>query len=446
MGTGVDRSSQEWPLVPGTRWRYVVLLGFCLAAATAYIPRNSISAAESSIRKELSLTKKQTRWIIIGFFITYAGMQIPTGQLGHAWGTRRSLMGFAGLGSLGVAGFALSPTMGALVGSRMLMGTAQAGYFPCITGSVGRWFPKRQQAFASGWIGSSMSIGGAVGVALTGLLLQEWSWRWVFLLYTFPGLLWAVWFWRIFRDRPQDHPRVNAGERELICGPELDSDRPLPVRDNRVSTRTVWLNIICNRSMWGICGQQFCRGAGYMFYASWFATYLQESRGVSISRSAVLNSLPLILSVFGCLIGGWVSDKVLQVTGSLAWARRGLSVVSMLSCAALIAIAFFVEDATLAVVLISCGAFCASFAGPCAYTATIDMGGAHVAQVFSTMNMAGNVGAVAFPFIVPELIEWSGNWDLVLFLFCGLYVAAAVCWLAVRPQQLVVRDPRVEGG
>ena len=104
MGTGVDRSSQEWPLVPGTRWRYVVLLGFCLAAATAYIPRNSISAAESSIRKELSLTKKQTRWIIIGFFITYAGMQIPTGQLGHAWGTRRSLMGFAGLGSLGVGG------------------------------------------------------------------------------------------------------------------------------------------------------------------------------------------------------------------------------------------------------------------------------------------------------------------------------------------------------
>ncbi|MEO1994958.1 MAG: hypothetical protein ABGZ17_06750, partial [Planctomycetaceae bacterium] len=101
---------------PATRWRYVILLAFCLAAATAYIPRNSISAAESSIRAELQLTKKQTRWIIIGFFMTYAGMQIPTGQLGHVWGTRRALAGFAGLGSLGVVGFAVSPSLSALIG------------------------------------------------------------------------------------------------------------------------------------------------------------------------------------------------------------------------------------------------------------------------------------------------------------------------------------------
>ncbi|MEO1998872.1 MAG: MFS transporter, partial [Planctomycetaceae bacterium] len=217
-----------------------------------------------------------------------------------------------------------------------------------------------------------------------------------------------------------------------------------PLQEASISTKRVWRDIVSSGSMWGLCGQQFCRGAGYMFYASWFATYLQESHGVSIGRSGVLNSLPLLASVVGCVVGGWVSDKVLQVTGSLAWARRGLSVLSMLSCAALILIAFFIGNADLAVVIISCGAFCAAFAGPCAYTATIDMGGAHVAQVFSTMNMAGNVGAVAFPFIVPELIEASGNWDQVLFLFCGLYVAAAVCWLAVRPQQVVVGAKRVE--
>ena len=69
------------------------------------------------------------------------------------------------------------------------------------------------------------------------------------------------------------------------------------------------------------------------------------------------------------------------------------------------------------------GAFCAAFAGPCAYSATIDMGGRHVTMVFSLMNMAGNLGAVAFPILVPYLLNedpdvaGSGNWDLVLFTF-----------------------------
>ena len=77
-----------------------------------------------------------------------------------------------------------------------------------------------------------------------------------------------------------------------------------------------------------------------------------------------------------------------------------------------------------------------------AYSATIDMGGRHTAMVFSVMNMAGNVGAVVFPMAVPWLLILSGeeNWDLVLFTFAAIYVAAAVCWLAVDPGDRI--DPQ----
>jgi hypothetical protein len=57
-------------------------------------------------------------------------------------------------------------------------------------------------------------------------------------------------------------------------------------------------------TLWFLCAQQFCRAAGYIFFASWFATYLQEARGVTILGSGWLTTLPLLADVTGCMFGG----------------------------------------------------------------------------------------------------------------------------------------------
>ena len=79
---------------------------------------------------------------------------------------------------------------------------------------------------------------------------------------------------------------------------------------------------------------------------------------------------------------------------------------SQLGCSLFVLLARPVGDAWSAVLLISAGSFCASMGGPCAYAITIDMGGRHVAPVFSTMNMAGNVGAMLFPLLIPWLVPY----------------------------------------
>jgi MFS family permease len=104
----------------------------------------------------------------------------------------------------------------------------------------------------------------------------------------------------------------------------------------------------------------------------------------------------------------------------------------MLACALLIVASYFIDNALAAVLVISVGSLCASVGGPVAYAITIDMGGPHVATVFSTMNMSGNVGAAAFPVVAGWIVKTSGAWDVVLFIFAGLYVVAAICWLPVR--------------
>ena len=68
------------------------------------------------------------------------------------------------------------------------------------------------------------------------------------------------------------------------------------------------------------------------------------------------------------------------------------------------------------------------FTAPAAYAVTMDMGGRHVATVFSMMNMAGNLGAFGLPLLVPPLVRAADGWDVVLFPVAGIYLAAALCW------------------
>lgn len=433
-------------LAQRTHYRYAVLTALCLAAALSYVARNSIGAAESSIREELALKKKDTRWIIIGFFATYALCQVPTGQIGHRWGSRRALPLFALLGAAATSWFALAGGLAGLLMSRLAMGTAQAGLFPCATNTMGHWFPAGQRAFASGLLASFMSIGGACGVALTGMLLGWFSWRVIFLAYSVPLALWAVWFHWMFRDHPSQHPRVNAEELALIQGETTlqtagTGDSSGSPDADRAVVRTVstpWLALLLSPPLWAICIQQFFRAAGYIFYASWFATFLQEARGVSIPSSGILTSLPLWATVVGAVCGGRLSDAIYARTGSRRLSRKWLAAASMALCALLIFVSYGVRDPQLAVLLISCGAFAAAVGGPCAYAITIDMGGDHVAPVFSLMNMTGNIGAVVFPFVVPEIVAATNSWNGVLFLFALLYVAAAAAWLFLNPQGTVL--------
>jgi ACS family glucarate transporter-like MFS transporter len=183
-----------------------------------------------------------------------------------------------------------------------------------------------------------------------------------------------------------------------------------------------------------------------MFFFSWFPTFLKETRGVSTAEAGLLTSLALWAVVLGSFAGGAVSDWVQRRTGSRRLSRRGLSVVTSLLFALFIVAAGRIEGALPAVLLMSAGAVWGAVASPCAYAITIDLGGRHVATVFSIMNMCGNLGAAAFPVVVPWLILRGGSWDAVLFVFAGIFVAAAFCWLMMDVDRPIAAAPQGERG
>ena len=407
-----------------SRTRYLVLGGLCAAASLAYFVRNGVGPAESTIRADLGLTKEESGLLISSFFWPYALCQIPAAMLAQRLGTRHALSLFAMLWSLATAGLALG-SLGIMTASRAFMGVAQAGLVPVGIAAMSRWFPKSSQASASGGFSGFMSVGSIVAAPLTAWLVITLGWRSMFVWYAVPGLLWAVWFAVWYRDRPSLHPSVNEAERALI----EEGETPVEATEKAA---VPWNVLLASPAMWFLCLQQFCRAAGYIFFASWFATYLQEARGVTILKSGWLTTLPLVADVTGCLFGGFLSDWILRRSGNRRLARQGLAVVALLLCAGLIATAWFVTNPVLAVLTISAGMFCAATANPVLAATVMNLGGPHVATVSATANMSGNLGAAAFPIVVPWLLANAGGWDAVLAGFASLYVIAAVFWFLIR--------------
>ncbi len=428
QAAGAESSSQP------TMVRHEVIGLLTLAAAIAYLTRNAVSVAESTIREDLGLTIRQSGWFMAAFFWSYAALQVPSGSVAHRRGTRFAMVAFACAWSVAAICIGVAPGLWLLVVAQLLMGAAQAGIFPSSCYAISHWTPLARRTLACGALAAGMQVGAITASLTTGALIDVMHWRWVFALFAVPGFLWAAGFFLRFRNHPVDDPKVNDEELAIIRVGRLLED----ISSNTISP-TPWRLIFRNPALWFLCGQQVCRAAGYMFFASWFPTFLQETRGVSVKESGYLQALVFAGTLAGSLFGGLLTDWIWQRTGNLRISRSGVGATFLFGCAVLILCAWFVESTFLAVLLLSVGSLLAAMAGPCASAASIDIGGNHVPQVYGIMNMTGNFAAAACPILIAELFEWTSNWTIVLLLFAAIYLVGAICWAMVDCRQQILK-------
>jgi MFS family permease len=410
--------------------RYRVLVLLCTSAAIAYIQRAALSVPASEIASDLEFADlaRDMGWIQSAWYFSYGLMQIPSGWLADRLGSRRALSIFSVVWSLATLLTAFVTDFVSLLVMWSLMGAAQAGAFPCAAKALGRIFPETERARATGLLASGMTLGGAIAPVMTAMVLESlmaWAdaWgieRWRLLLgaYAVPGILWTVVFLGLVSVRT-----LPAGSRDSVASVPVD-----------------WSRLLRSWPLALLCAQQFFRAAGMVFFMTWFPTFLQKTREVTLLGSGVLTTVAGIGGVVGSLTGGFFSDWLLLKTGNKRLSRQGIAVVGMGLCSLLIVASYFVSDIQQSIALITLGAFCATFGGVSGYTVAISFGGGQVATVFSTMNMFGNLGAALFPLTAGWLVAQTGNWNLILFLFASVMAIDALCWAFLNPQGTLFGD------
>jgi ACS family glucarate transporter-like MFS transporter len=423
-----------------TSVRHFVLAALLAITAVNYIQRNAIAPAATTIEENLGVSSRQLDLAAGAFFLAYTLLQVPSGWLAQRWGPRLTLSLYAAGWSLAMLWCGLASGFVELYLGRLAMGALQAGIFPCATLILQTWYPATQRGLSTALLNSFMLLGSAGGVMLAGQLLEPLGWRGVFLAYAVPGLVWSVWFLWWFRNSPADHPGVNQAERDLLpfnqSAPSFPSVEGKEVATQRART---WLLIVTSVPLILLCTQQCFRAAANRLFDSRLPTYLERERDQTKKQAATLSSYPQWAGIFGGVFGGALSDVILRRTGKRRLARNGLALLSLATSTAVYLAAWFVADVTLAVAVLSAGAFLFCFSSPCAYALCIDIGGKHLAVVFGLMNMVGNLGSTFFVSSVTTLVD-LGGWELALGVWLLLHVAAFVCWLFLDPN-VVIGEP-----
>lgn len=436
-GSPPDDSDHE-PAIPlnAAQWTVITLLG--LAAGSAYLTRHCIAVANTTIITELSLTEQQMGWVLGVFSGGYFLFQIPGGWLGNRFGTRKAYSLISVLWSLFTTWSSFAFSWTGLLASRAAFGAAQAGMVPISASIIADWFQENRRGICSAVVAACMSIGGVIAMKLTAELMEHYHWREIFRMYSLVGIAWAVAFWSFFRSRPQDHPwlpKDRSGDTESALE---DSAAPAAANhEDDVTTNIRWRKLLRNRTILAINAQAVFRAAGYWLFVTWFPAFLEYRFGMTSSDAGSLSTWPLVGVVVGTVLGGSAVDRLLTEKAGRRASRSGVAGLSLLVCAILTLAAAWSPTANGFVLMMSLGAVFSGAANPAAWAATMDVAGKHTAVVMGMMNMAGTIGGFAMPVILGYMIgdirESGGNWNHVVYLVAFIYLAGAVSWIFVDP-------------
>jgi MFS transporter, ACS family, glucarate transporter len=417
-----------------TTARYrVVALATALAMVT-YLDRTAIGTLAPAIRRDLGLTAVEMGWIFTAFQLAYGLFEIPTGRWADRVGTRSVLARIVIWWSVMTMATAAAFNYLVMLAVRFLFGAGEAGAWPCVARTFSQWIPQRERGRAQGifFCGAHLVAGLTPAFIVGGGLLGAWpgllsvmSWRGVFVTFGCVGIVWvAVWLsW--FRNDPSQHPSVSASELALIV-----ANRP---RDSVHGNGWIyWRTLIRSRSMIALSIMYIPNCMMFYFCITWLPSYLLERHHFNISGMALFAGLPLLVSMPGDLLGGWLTDRLCDGYG-LRVGRCGLGAAAYMMVGLSLIAAAMAPSPVLAAVLIAIATGLTMFTLGAAWGTVMDIGGNHVGVVGGTMNSVGNLVAMLNPLIVAYSVEWFASWDVPLYVMGALFLIGAGCWMLIDP-------------
>ena len=416
-------------------------MAFFLAIVT-YLDRVCISVATPFIRQDLGLSLVQMSTVFGAFTLAYSLFEVPSGWLGDVIGPRRVLTRIVLWWSAFtmLTGAAQGPR--SLVAIRFLFGAGEAGAFPNVVRSFSQWFPARERGLANGVLFLGSRLGGAITAPIALLLIQRWGWRATFVVFGAVGIVWAVAWYRSYRDRPSEHPDVDPEELAWIQQDRLretpNGQLPTPKEDP-----TPWRRLLTSPNLYAICAMYFTFGYGLYFYFTWLPTYLVQELGFSLTGGflAVVTggffaSLPFLLAGAANLAGGWCTDTLAR-THRLRTARVTLGFTSFSTCAVLILASILVPTPVAKALFLALALASADFALSACWAVCLDVAPDHAGVVTGFMNTFGNLGGLVGPIVVGLMVDRLGSWTLPLYVTAGVYFAGALAWLAIDPNRRI---------
>ena len=417
---------------PPLSWLILALL-FGTSVVT-YIDRVNISVTARQMMPAFGLTQQEMGWVFSSFVVGYALFQLPGGWLADRWGARRvltvALVWWSVCTGL-TAVAAASPladmlgTVGALAAVRFALGLGEGVALPSFNRAVANWMPPNARGLGIGIAIGGIGLGSAITPPVAAWVMVNWRWQTVFYLSSGLGVLMALLWWILARDRPEEHPWTKM------------SSRPTE-RSARQRPDTVFrLSLLGNPTVWWLVLSYTCLGYVAYVYLSWFYLYLVNVRGFDVLRGGLYASAPFLAILVGCPAGGWATDRLAGSYG-ITRGRMLAGMCGMAFAGVAIAAGAFAGSAVLAIASLSIGAGCLYFAVGAYWASTSDLSKTHAGALSGLMNTGANLGGALSPTLTPWLAAQFG-WPMALAAAGAVALVGAILWVKIDPAQSLDR-------
>ncbi len=396
-----------------------------------YLDRTNIGFAELQMSDDLGLSSTAYGLASGLFFIGYLFFEVPSNLALHRFGARRWIARIMLTWGIVASAMAFVPNATTLYALRVLLGVAEAGFFPGMILYLTYWFPRRERARFTAMFLAAIPLSSAVGSTMSGAIMEYLDgvlglegWRVMFLLEGLPAIALAFVTWFYLTDRPEQATWLSGRERGWLSR-EMEAEKSQterrfhwPLRKSLTNPRILALSFVYFGVVYGVYALSF--------FLPQIVADFSKTFGVefSLMETGLIVAVPYLVGTVAMVLWGRHSDRRQE----RVWHVAAPTILGAVT----IPVALYLDSpfaVMVAVTLTAIGIFAALpvfWSLPSAFLV-----GASAAGGIALINSLGNLAGFGAPFVTGWLTDATGSQKAGLWVVGIVMLVAAFVTLAL---------------
>lgn len=407
------------------RRRFLPFAFICYVVA--YIDRVNVGFVATDLQRELNIGQAGYGLAAGLFFLGYCLFEIPSNLILERVGARRwiaRIMIGWGLVSMATM-FVWDAT--SFMASRVILGIAEAGFFPGMVLFFTYWFPAAERAKTGALFMMASPVAVIIGAPVSQALLALdgalglHGWQWLFLVEGLPAVLMGLLALVVLTDRPEDARWLSDDDRAWMVK-TMAEDRARRQVSGSVSVR----HAFANPQMWLLCGVFFLNSIVNYGMFLWLPKLLEDVTGARGALLSTITAVPFVVALGAMVLVGRASDRSGERPRYVAGCAMATAVGLVIAVASQQYMWALVLGFTIAQMAIR------SLAGVFWAIPPQILGGAAAAAGIALINAIGNLGGFVGPTLIGTLHAFTGSYTGGLLALTGVLIVEALLVLRVR--------------
>jgi D-galactonate transporter len=395
----------------------------------SYLDRVNVGFAGPAMRADLGLSATAFGTAAGIFFLAYFVFEVPSNLALHRFGARRwiaRIMVTWGLLS-GAQAFVTGEASFNIV--RVLLGAAEAGFFPGVIFYLTLWFPSAYRGRIIGWFMFAIPFSSALGSPISGYLLNMdgilglHGWQWMFIIEAIPALAMTLGVLFYLTDRPSEAVWLAPAEKAWLDGRLREEER-----QREAVARYEWWQTLLNPRVIGY-GFVYLGLVSPLYALSFFQPQIIKAMGnVSNVQLGFLNAFPYAVGAVTMVLWGFLSDRLAE--------RKWTTIFAAACATAGLLLAAGTNDLTLKLMGLGLASFGIFSALPIFWSLpTAMLSGTAAAAGIAWINSVGNLGGYFGPQIFGIVQDATGGayWGLIFMAALPVMSILLILVLTRRP-------------